>query len=869
MNVRRVPRLEECPKPMELQPNRSNRSRSTLGPLGLHEKVLEAVFDSSTHGILGVDSRDKIRFANGMGERLFGYAPGELIDQSLSLLVPDRLRAVLETCTASYFRTPMTRPMGLDKEVVGLRKDGSEFPAEISLSYAEAPGESSLVLACVADITERRRIQRESDEFFEVSPDLLCITDKDGFFKRVNPTFERTLGWTAPELTSRPFLDFVHLDDREKTLAVYAHMLEGGTVLNFENRYICKDGSVRWLQWSARVPRTGHNVVAARDITEAKQLAEEQQRLVALIENSPDFIGMKTEADGRRILHINKAGRELLGFPPIEQLRTMTIIDLQMVAPSTLSAIDMALKKDGHWSGESVFYHYQTREPIPVDLRVSLVFDESSGATIGRAIVARDIRERKRAEEKLQESRIQTQAILSAIPDAVFRYKTDGTILDFRVPNPAWNLFLAPDEIVGANLRDMRAPAEIIEQIREATRKASDSRVLQTIEYSVNALLGAAQFEARIVPSGPEEMVAIVRDITQQKEAERALAEQRAFLRQVMDLDRNLIFAKDREGRFTLANRATAEAYGTSVDNLIGKTDTDFNPDLEEADRFRRDDLTVMDTLQEVIIEESLTAGTGRTRWLQTVKRPIIGPDGKADLVLGVSTDISESKQAEERMRALTGQLLTAQEEERRRIARELHDDITQKLAVVGIDLDLLRKHKDATKCGDQLAALHEQVLRLTEQIRNLSHEFHPGALEYAGLAATLESHCHEVARQAKIRVDFSTHGLPEAIPHDISVVLYRIAQEALRNTIKHSRATVANIILAGIQDPNGKTRLRLTAIDNGEGFLVEEVGNGAGLGLLSLEERARMVHGTLSVSSVPEEGTRVEVEVPLPEASV
>ena len=851
---------------MELQPNRSG---STLGLLRQHEKVLEVVLDSSTHGILGVDSCGTIRFANGMSARLFGYAPGELIDQPLSLLIPDRLRSVLETSITSYFRTPKTRPPGLDTVVAGLRKDGSEFPAEISLSYAEAAGESSLVIAFVADITERGLIQRESEEFFEVSPDLLCIVGKDGFLKRVNPAFERTLGWTAKELTSRPFLDFVHLDDRERTLAEYARVRGGGTVLNFENRYTCKDGSVRWLQWRARVSRTGNNVAAARDITKAKKMTEEQQRLAALIENSPDFIAVRADGEGARILHVNKAGRELMGFPSIEQLRTMTTIDLQMVAPSTFSEINEALKKDGHWSGESVFYHYQTREPIPVDLRVFLVFDESSGATIGRAIAARDIRERKQAEEKLQEGRNQTQAILNAIPDAVFRYKTDGTILDFRVPNPEWNLFLLPNEIVGANLRDMRAPTEIIELILEATRKASDSGVLQAIEYSVNGSWGAAQYEARIVPSGLEEMVAIVRDITRQKEIEKALVDQRVFLRQVIDLDRNLIFAKDREHRFTLANRAVAEAYGTTVDNLIGKLDTDFNPILEEVDHFHRDDLMVMDTQQDVIVEESLTDSAGKTRRLLTVKRPIIGPDGKADLVLGVATDISESKHAEERMRALTGQLLTAQEEERRRIARELHDDITQKLAVVGIKLDLLRNNKDAEKCGDQLAALHDQVLRLTEQIRNLSHEFHPGALEYAGLVAALESHCHEVSRQAKIRVDFSARDLPDAIPLDISVVLYRIAQEALRNTIKHSGATGANIVLARIRHPNGKTRLRLTAIDNGKGFLIEEVVKGAGLGLLSLKERARMVHGTLSVSSVPEEGTRVEVEVPLPEASV
>jgi len=137
-------------------------------------------------------------------------------------------------------------------------------------------------------------------------------------------------------------------------------------------------------------------------------------------------------------------------------------------------------------------------------------------------------------------------------------------------------------------------------------------------------------------------------DITERKRAEEALKNERSFLRQVIDIDPNFIFAKDREGRFTLANRAVADAYGTTVENLIGKTDADFNRNAEEVESFQLKDLEVIDTLQERFIpEERITDARGRVRWLQTVKRPIIQNDGSAKQVLGASTDITRRKETE------------------------------------------------------------------------------------------------------------------------------------------------------------------------------------------------------------------------------
>lgn len=187
---------------------------------------------------------------------------------------------------------------------------------------------------------------------------------------------------------------------------------------------------------------------------------------------------------------------------------------------------------------------------------------------------------------------------------------------------------------------------EIASYSREKRYMRKDGSLIW-VNLSVTAVRG---------PDGsPTHVISVIQDITDMKRAAEEVSRQRAFLRQVIDLDRNFIFAKDRQGRFVLVNQAVAEAYGTSVEDLTGKTDADFNPDPEEVAHFRRDDLEVMDRLQEKFIpEEKITDASGRVRWLQTVKRAIPGPDGKAHMVLGVAADITQRKQQEARISRLS-----------------------------------------------------------------------------------------------------------------------------------------------------------------------------------------------------------------------
>jgi signal transduction histidine kinase len=222
--------------------------------------------------------------------------------------------------------------------------------------------------------------------------------------------------------------------------------------------------------------------------------------------------------------------------------------------------------------------------------------------------------------------------------------------------------------------------------------------------------------------------------------------------------------------------------------------------------------------------------------------------------------DITTRKLADAALASVSGKLIEAQEQERSRIARELHDDIGQRLALLAIELAQLQKgSSNPLELPVTISKLQQQTSEIAADIQSLSHQLHSSRLEYLGLAATLRGFCQEFGDQQKADVDFETRDLPTALPSDISLCFFRVLQQGLHNAAKHSGVRHFKVRLWGSRD-----EIHLTISDSGVGFDTNEAKVGQGLGLISMQERLKLLKGTLSIESRPLHGTTIRASVPL-----
>jgi signal transduction histidine kinase len=205
--------------------------------------------------------------------------------------------------------------------------------------------------------------------------------------------------------------------------------------------------------------------------------------------------------------------------------------------------------------------------------------------------------------------------------------------------------------------------------------------------------------------------------------------------------------------------------------------------------------------------------------------------------------------------------LIQAQEQERSRIARELHDDICQRIAILALQLDILNEDLPATasKLSAGIMEATNRVERLGTDIEQLAHRLHSPKLEYLGLATAAASFCAELSDQQKVKIDFDSQNIPKDLSADSSLCLFRVMQEALQNAIKHSGSRYFQVSLVGVA-----SEIKLTVQDSGIGFEPAEAIKGNGLGLASMRERLKLVDGELSIESRPSKGVTVHARVPV-----
>jgi signal transduction histidine kinase len=249
----------------------------------------------------------------------------------------------------------------------------------------------------------------------------------------------------------------------------------------------------------------------------------------------------------------------------------------------------------------------------------------------------------------------------------------------------------------------------------------------------------------------------------------------------------------------------------------------------------------------------------GSVRWIAGRWRALMNESCKPVRMIGVNIDVTERKRAEEEVLQVNRKLIEAQEQERARIGRELHDDIGQRLGMLAIELQQL--HESSLILPDvrsRMGELKKQISEIVTDIQSLSHELHSAKLQYLGIAAAMRGFCREFAEQQKVEIDFKAHDLPGPLSPDISLCLFRVLQEAVHNSAKHSGVRQFEARLWGASD-----EIHLTVKDSGAGFDREAAKESRGIGLISMEERLKVVKGTLSINSQPKRGTTIHACVP------
>ncbi len=474
--------------------------------------------------------------------------------------------------------------------------------------------------------------------------------------------------------------------------------------------------------------------------------------------------------------------------------------------------------------------------------------------------------------EKAGHARDYAEAIVETIEEPLLIL--DGELRVLSANTGYYRAFrVSPEETLGRsifelgnaqwNVPDLR---RLLEQLLPQDNRIDDFEVGHEFpEIGVRRMLiNARRIYREGVGTGT--ILLTIRDITEQVEARNALRASEARYRAIVEDQTELICRFLPDGTLTFVNDACCDHLGMSRDQLIGHSF--FDRLVPEVDR---------EVIRELL--HSFTPGHPvRTLvrkmvepgepWREWVVRAFFNDQRQVTEFQAAGRDITELKHSEaalleyqQELRALTARLIAAQEASSKHLARELHDVFSQQLAVIGMEITELEQvvPDSAEAIRNRCRQLAKRIGELSKDIHRMSRQLHPAILDDLGLAAALKNECLAFSDQHGVPVAFTVRNCQQQLPEDVTLCLYRVVQESLRNIGKHAAAKEVRVDLTC-----GRTEIALVIEDIGNGFEIEGVRGKGGLGLVSMDERVRLVDGTFSIQSEPGRGTRVEVRVPL-----
>ncbi len=494
-------------------------------------------------------------------------------------------------------------------------------------------------------------------------------------------------------------------------------------------------------------------------------------------------------------------------------------------------------------------------------------FSFSVNLTAGSLVVeGRDVRDVKRAREEAEHDRNQIQFAFSAANVASWNWdvgsdtvtshpfvkRLNGLAPATNMPRPAYISYIHPED-------RQRLLDESDAAVAAGTGFRSEVRgILPSGEIRWLVAAGAVR---RNEAGVPVRMDGITIDITERKEAELKLRESEARFRAIFEHVGIGISLVNREGMFMESNPALVHLLGYSAEELRRMKFPAFTHEEDVAQDWTLFEEMMAGLRDRYEVEKRYWRKNGQLIWAHLVVSLVRDLEGNPLFAIGMAEDITQRRLAEQELQALSEKLINTQEQERTRMARELHDDVAQQLAALSISVSNLKRTipEPEAELRAQADRLHQRLAGAAESVRRLSHELHPAILEHSGIAAALESYCTQFSALNHIDVALDAAGRFDDVSPAVALCLYRVAQEALQNVAKHSGARQVQVELS-----RSSGQLHLQVSDAGRGFEAARSVPRAGLGLVSMKERARLVHGTLRIESAPGKGTRLRVSIPL-----
>jgi PAS domain S-box-containing protein len=774
-------------------------------------------------------------------------------------------------------------------------KDGSIRHGLTSARVIELDGEQCVV-AISRDITAHKAAQeaiRLSETKFrtlaETTPSAIVVYRlDDNRIQYVNAAMEKISGYSEAELLKLTVPDLIHPDSLEFVKERRRARLRGEYVSpRVELKLITKDGEERWVDQSlGTIEFEGQSaiIVTAFDITDRKRAEEalrrSEERYRLIVENQTEFI-VKWLPDGRRTF-VNDSYCRYFGISEADCIGTSFF---PLIAPEFHEGIRTKIRSLKPDASE---YTEEHQSLVAGELRwqqwTNRGIMDPDGNLVELLSSGRDITDRKNAEQALQESeargRLLNERFSLAVESAGIGvwdldlvnneltldqqmnrlYRVDPE--EFSGAYEAWASRVHPDDLPRVN-------EEVLQAIKGLKRFATNFRVVWP-----NGEARHIRAFARVLNDDngrPVRMTGINYDITDRMRAEKALIQSEAHYRALVENTPDIIARFDSDCRYLFVNSAVSQISSIKPEDFVGKSLRDVGFSEKQAS-FREGVLRKVFRTQTPFETEFLFEGQNGGRVYEWRVYPEFDEQGRMQTVLSINRDMTERRMAEEglkqsreQLRALSSHLQSIREEERTRIAREVHDVLGQALTALKIDLygvqRGLSRETDlgAEHLAEKMKSMSSLIDSTIQTVRRIATELRPGILDDLGLVAAVEWQANDFQVRTGIDCEVTSHVDYLDLDRERSTATFRILQETLTNVARHAAASRVEITLTSDDE-----RLVLEIKDNGKGITDSDVADSRSLGLLGMRERAQLLGGDLSISGTPGHGTLVTVTIPL-----